>query len=60
MGKRMTKAYAAAIIGEMLYEHECNSAWIDFSSECDDEIEKAERWEERQKAMQMAIRALKR
>ena len=56
----MTKARAAAIIGEMLYEHECNSVWIDFSSECDDEIEKAERWEERQKAMKMAIRVLKR
>ena len=59
MGKRMTKAHAAAIIGEMLYEHECNSAWIDFSSENDDEIAKAEELEERQKAMRMAIEALR-
>ena len=56
----MTKAYAADVIKGMLFEHECNSAWIDFSSENDDEIAKAEEWEERQKAMQMAIRALKR
>lgn len=54
----MIKAYATDVIKRMLYEHECNSAWIDFSSESDDEIAKAKDWEERQKAMQMAIRAL--
>lgn len=60
MGKRMTKARAAAIIGEMLYEHECNSAWIDFSSENDEDVEKAEEWLEKREAMQMAIEALRR
>ena len=54
----MTKAYATDVIKRMLFEYECNSAWIDFSSESDDEIAKAEEWEERQKAMQMAIRVL--
>lgn len=56
----MTKACAAAIIGEMLYEHECNSAWIDFSSENDEDVEKAEEWLEKREAMQMAIEALRR
>ena len=54
----MTKAYAADVIKGMLFEHECNSAWIDFSSENDEDVEKAEEWSEKREAMQMAIRAL--
>lgn len=56
----MTKAYAADVIKGMLFEHECNSAWIDFSSENDEDAEKAEEWEKRREAMQMAIEALRR
>lgn len=38
----MTKTYAADVIKGMLFEDECNSAWIDFSSENEEDVEKAE------------------
>jgi hypothetical protein len=56
--KRMTKAQAASVLDSMLYEHRCKSAWIDFDSEDDDEIEKAEEWNERYEALQIAIKVL--
>lgn len=56
--KRMTKAKAASVLDLMLYELDCDSAWIDFDSEDDDEIEKAEDWNERYEALQIAIKVL--
>ena len=58
MKKRMTKAQAASVLNNMLYEHRCNSAFIDFSSEYYDEMKKAEEWNERNEALKIAIRVL--
>lgn len=57
--EKMTKEEAASVLNTMLYEHHCNSAWIDFNSEDDDEMEKADEWNERNEALKIAIEVLK-
>lgn len=50
----MTKKKAASILGTMLYEHKCNSAFIDF----DEDEEEALEWTEKKEALEMAIQCL--
>ena len=57
--RRVTRKDAACILEDMLYEHQCNSCFVDFSSTDDREIEHAEDWIQKEKALKLAIKALK-
>ena len=50
----ITKKKAASILDTMLYEHKCNSAFIDF----DEDEEAAFEWTEKKEALEMAIQYL--
>jgi hypothetical protein len=54
----MTKKNAASILSTMLYEHKCQSSFIDFDSTDDDEVERATEWTDRKMALEKAIKAL--
>ena len=56
---KISNSMAASVLESMLYEHNCNSAFIDFDSDDDDEIEKKETWEMRKQALETAIQTLK-
>lgn len=53
---KMSKVKAASILSDMLYEHECNSAFIDF----EEDKEWAKEWKRKQQALKMAINCLER
>lgn len=52
---KLTRKEVASILSEMLYEHNCNSAFIDFSSTYHDDVEKRTEWEKRRQALEIAI-----
>lgn len=58
--KPSTRKEAIGVLNMMLYELECNSAFIDFSSFDDEEIERQEDWKERKEALELAIKCLRR
>jgi hypothetical protein len=55
----MNVEQASSILRMMLYEHECNSACIDFDSNDDEEIERSIEWKKRKQALELAIKTLK-
>lgn len=58
--KPISKRNAISTLNMMLYELECNSAFIDFSSFDDEEVERQENWKERKEALELAIKCLRR
>lgn len=53
---KMTKKKAASILSTMLYEHKCQSAYIDF--DCEQDKERAQEWTEKKEALELAIKSL--
>lgn len=53
---KMTKKKAASILSTMLYEHKCQSAYIDF--DCEQDKERAQEWTEKKEALELAIKYL--
>lgn len=58
--KPISKRNAISTLNMMLYELECNSAFIDFSFLDDEEVERQEDWKERTEALELAIKCLRR
>ena len=52
----MTKKKAASILETMLYDHKCNSAFINF----DEDKEMKQVWMEKKEALELAIQCLER
>lgn len=56
----MTKKSAASVLKEILYEHRCNSSWIDWDSDYPDDIEKQNYYNAKENALEIAIKYLER
>lgn len=55
----MTNQKAIDVLKIMLWKHECNSSFIDFDSEDEDEVQMAEDWTNEKEALEAGIMALK-
>lgn len=52
---KLTRKEVASVLSDMLDEHNCNSAFIDFSSTYHKDVEKQIEWEKRRQALEMAV-----
>ena len=57
--KEISPSQAIGVLEMMLYKHECNSAFIDFDSDDEEEVEQAEWYNETKQSLQLAIKTLK-